>query len=182
MARRRPQPRLSVRPHHCVVLGIDGARASGWSIWADGVYWWSGEIKGFRFAAMQDVVAKAQSLRKQRQCPAFLLLEDVFGRNRGALLSLGGARALWQTAWVEGGGVKSHQGRVMASRWAGKVLGKGWGAARSEQRRPQEQRYAASIAGRAVGPDEAPSICIAYYGCHSSIVGDKLPQRFREAA
>lgn len=173
----------SLVPHSCVVLAVDCAQSSGWSIWRSGEPEAHGHVDMLASPeAGRTPCEHAVSLAHSCGMPAVLVFERPFrGTSQGAWIGA------WKQRWVAAGGVKSRMMGVWPSTWRSRVLGRGWGSARRETARAREQAFALELAsphahkfGRpelAQHPDVAPAICIAKWAMHAGEVLAKLPAR-----
>ena len=173
MKRRAPP---SHEPHPCVVLGVDTAQVSGWCVMVRGLYQSSGQFDLLR--EPHGIAGKcgiALALGDANDLPVVLVYERPFmGTAQGQYIGA------WKAAWAAAGGVKSRTVGVYPATWRARVLG--MARAARETARRAEQQLAKRIAGREVGGDEAPAVCIARWGSHAGEVLAKLPPSARKGA
>lgn len=180
-AKKAKQP-PSIRPWKCVVLAVDTATRSGWSIAVCGKYDRSGEVHTRDVAELGRVVGEAQQLAANLEVPLVLVLEKPFGGHAITVATLGEARGTWKSAWRSAGLSDGKVTMVMPQTWRASVLGPGINRAGREIIRARELQLAAAIAERVVGPDEAPAVLIARWASHSAIVGKLIGLRARAAS
>jgi hypothetical protein len=170
--------------NRCVVLGVDTASRSGWSIWMHGSLIDFGELNVENLDEVLHVCERAVELGRQFGVPAVLVTERAWGGNRPTMLGLGGALKIWQVSWVKAGGQKSKRIQVYPATWRARIIGRGMVRARREVTRKIEQATARAIVGNdePIGDDAAPGICIGKWGCWSIEVHALLPKRFQQEA
>lgn len=174
--KRKPSPVLaSIVPHHCVVVAVDPGETSGWAIFVHGVLVDSGELPASSIRVIENVIEEARWIAASRELPLVLVRERPFGGTMGRNSS--GASRVWKACWDSADVVRSRSVAVYPSTWRSRVLGRGWGNRKREVVRPEEQRVAKLIAGKAtVGADESAAVCIGRWACHALEVAAKLPK------
>jgi len=179
--RARPAP----KPWLAVVLAVDCANRSGWAICVRGKLHASGELNTLEPEAIAGVIAMALECARTEALPCVLVLEDIWGGSVSTIAGLGAARERWLAVWRELAAAAGHKGKVVlvaVSTWRAAILGAGFVGCEREQVRPVEQAMAAGIKGGAVGPDEAPAICLGRYGAQAADVGKVIGVRARKAS
>lgn len=170
-----------------MVLAIDPAATSGWSLWASGRYVSSGEC-GLKLADIARVVNGSLQFAEVASIPAVLVLERPFKQKPGMKYAASGqGRESWRGCWQLGGGVMNKIIQVYPSTWRAKVLPRGMANAKREVVRPEERKAAVDFVianGNApddfvVGPDEAAAICLGRFAITAGEVGDVLAARDR---
>lgn len=173
------------KPWLAVVLAVDCASRSGWAICVVGKLCASGELDTLNTPAIEAVVAQALERAVTLGRPCVLVLEDIWGGSVSTIAGLGAARERWLAVWRALAGKVGHKGKVVrvpVSTWRAAILGEGYGSAERDQARPVEQSMARGIKGSAVGPDEAPAICLGRYGAQAGDVGKVIGERARKAS
>jgi len=179
---RTKAPSPAPLPWDAVVLGIDTARRSGWAIAVQGKRVDSGELDTLDAGEVQRVVAWAVSLGALGRLPVVLVLEAPWGGSVSVVAALGAARERWMAAWRACGQSPRRVVRVQASTWRCGVLGRVTAGMEREAVRALEQSVANRLAGKALGPDEAPACLIAYWGGWAGQVGKVIGVRARKAS
>lgn len=174
-------------PWPCVVLAVDTARVSGWSIWAQGKYAQSGELDTLNEGTLRNVVASAVQLAEVCDVPCVLVLEKPWGGNVTVVAALGAARERWQAAWRSlATGDKSKVVLVAPVTWRARVLGKHTVRMKRDDVRPAEQAMGLQLKGArpgamvgGIGLDEAPAVCIGYWATHAGELAKCLGKRIQ---
>lgn len=184
---RRPaagKPSHAPRPWECVVLAVDTARVSGWSVLARGHLVARGELDTLSDGAIDAVVQRAVDGAAELQLPLVLVLEKPWGGNVHVVTALGAARERWQRAWRSL--AIGHLGRVHTvspSTWRAAVLGPEWARAERDDVRAEEQRAACALfALEQVGGDEAPALLIGFWASRAGEVGRRLSKTAQRAS
>lgn len=179
---KRPTP--APLPWECVVLGVDTARRSGWSVWARGALIARGELDTLDEAALRAVISRVLAGAAELGLPAVIVLEKPYGGSADIVAALGAAAERWLKIWRElAVGHKGRVARVQPSRWRAAVLPEWYPQMPREQCRTEEQRVALAIAGAAdIGGDEAPAVCIGYWGSRAGEVGRLLSKTTQRAS
>lgn len=181
------KPPARTLPNETVILALDQAMHTGWSIWCRGdlVSWGELDVNVIDTEAVRLVVVEALEMAAAMGLPCTLVLEHAWGGNVATLQGMGAAKAVWTAMWDHCGGVKSRKVQVWPSHWRSRVLPRGYASAKREVVREQEQKSARALVGDDCGPlgdDEAPAILIGKWASHAQDVWDKLPKGFRKAA
>lgn len=184
--KRKPRPPPSPTPWPCVILAVDPANNSGWSIWANGRYVSSGEC-GLVLADIRRVVAGALQFAEMASGPCVLVLERPFGQARGKAYGAQGAgRGEWRMVWRDCGGVAKRVVHVWPATWRSQVLGKGMGNAKRDVARAAEKQAAIAFVTAvdppddwACGDDEGAAVCIGRWAVNAGEVGAVLPKSVR---
>ena len=131
----KPPPRSAV--NESVILAVDQATVSGWSIWVGGNLMRSGEltIKVTDPSNIIPVVQDAIELADAMHLPCTLITEHPWGGNPATLAGMGVAKALWCGVWDDCGGVKSRKVQVWPSHWRSRTLLGWWFNAEGKPRR-----------------------------------------------
>ena len=181
-SKRQPSP--APKPWECVVLGVDTARRSGWSVWARGVLIARGEVDTLDEAALRAVISRVLAGAAELGLPAVLVLERAYGGNVHVVSALGAAAERWLKPWREL--AIGHRGRVVReqpSGWRAAVLPDWYPAMPREDCRKAERAFALAITGADdIGPDEAPAVCIGYWGSRAGKVGRLLSKTAQRAS
>jgi hypothetical protein len=181
------------QPWECVILAVDTARVSGWSLTRDGKYVTSGEVDTSQFGAVLSVCSrfcgKAESVVPanaepigNHSRPIVLVLESPWGGNVHVVAALGAARERWVDAWKRCDQSPGRVVKVTPNVWRGPVIGGRYARCSREQIRAQEQLLAARIVGRPCGPDEAPAVLIGQWASHARVVGTVIGKRAMRAS
>jgi hypothetical protein len=170
-----------------VILGVDTARVSGWSVWSAGKWIAHGELDTLNASALRSVVADALEVGQAHALPCVLVLEKPYGGNVNVVAALGATRERWLAPWREL--ATGNVGKVVLvspSTWRAAVLGGAWASAPREQVRPVEQAMAAGLVGckpgMQLGGDEAAGVCIGWWGTRAGEVGRLLGKRAKAAS
>jgi hypothetical protein len=173
-------------PHDCVVLAIDTASNSGWSIWQCGQFYSSGETKVMDHGKLVLIVEQAVEAALGARLTAkqvVLVLERPFAGNAWTQQSLGASRHAWLSAWCEVHGTKVPHRRVLVypPTWRSHMF------RTTKHTLPFESDFGQSMLDiigvqRAVGPDEAAAICIGKWATTAGEVLKVLPKRRVKAA
>jgi hypothetical protein len=170
------------KPWLCVVLAVDTARRSGWSVSVSGRRVDSGELDTLDEPAIDKVVLWAIDLAALQKLTAVLVLESPWGGNVAIVAALGQARERWRRAWCAAGQSSARIVKVTPSEWRGPVLGSKCVRMTRSEIREREQLIAHAMTGRIVGPDEAPAILICHWGSHAAAVGKAIGKRAQRAS
>lgn len=181
----RKGPPPAPRPWECVVLGVDTARVSGWSIWLRDKCERSGQLDTLRDPDLiWDVVRMAIRLASDHGVPCVLVLEKPYGGNVHVVAALGAAAERWLAAWRRVALDVGHVGkvvRVQPGTWRAAVIGKEAHGLERDQVRLVEQRIARGILhlpqGAVIGEDEAPGVLIGCWGSRAGEVGQVLSKK-----
>jgi len=173
-AKREP---ASAVPWRCVVLAVDTAARSGWSVRIAGRQSSFGEADTLDSKALDYIVSWSLYLADRRELPLVLVLEAPFGGPVQMLLALGAARERWLIAWRRHGLSESSTVRVQPSTWRGPVLGPQWVSAPRAEVRAHEQLVAAAMLGERVRADEAAAVLIGRWAERAPQVGRVLERR-----
>lgn len=186
MKKRKAKLPPSYDPHECVVLAVDCAEISGWSLW------FCGELQGYGYTDMMAGIRNgfsacldAVDLAKSKKCRSVLVFERPFrGTSQGQWIGA------WKQRWVAAGGVRSRMLGVYPASWRARVLGRGWGSAKREAVRLKEQETAHGIAhmhgyNNVLKPglemarhgDVAPAICIGQWAVFAGEVAKLIASR-----
>lgn len=168
------------KPWEAVILVVDTAAHSGWSNWFDGKYECSGEVDTEEQATLEwlcaSIVTKAQLYGRV----PLLVLEFWWGGNARVCAGLHVHCDRWKRAWKVAGQSPRRVVKVQPGQWRSAVLGSWSLGKRSAEARRAEQAIARGIAGREVGEDEAPAICIGHWASYAPKVGEALGERARK--
>jgi hypothetical protein len=185
MKKRKPKPPPSFAALRCVVLAVDCAQESGWAVWICGKPVACGHVNMIASELAGRAPSEhAQQLAAEHGVAAVLVFERPFrGNMQGAWIGL------WKQRWVAAGGAKRRMLGVYPATWRSRVLGRGWGSAKREAARAEEQRAARSMALEngldveiAGHGDTAPALCIGKWASHAGEVAKVLPKTVRKAA
>lgn len=170
--KRRVKPPPSVLPHAAVILAVDTARRSGWSLWILGQLLRWGETDVLVERSVIQLCAVAIEQGRRQSLPVFLVLENPFrGANQGQY------RGNWKAAFVQAGGSVKRIIGVNPSTWRARVLGGRASRAKREAVRAQEQAVAKWwTKTRAIGPDAAASVCLGAWARLCGEIGRKMPR------
>jgi hypothetical protein len=162
-------------PHRCVVLAVDTAETSGWSIMIEGALVDCGEVNCLAEPErVAKIVSGAQCWADLESMPLVLVLEAPFAGNMQ-----GQYRGAWRMCAAKVGCRLVVQ--VQASQWRSRVLGLGFASAPRKLARKAEASRAhydvMRALGREPGPDEAAAVCIGYWATYAIEVGKKLKRK-----
>lgn len=184
MPKRARKPKLQPRmqPWPAIILAVDTATNSGWSLWKHGKMLDSGAHKianaGESYVDLANICRQALGHCEDARClDGVLVLERPFGgSNSGTLMALGVAHRLWRDAWDCAGGGARRIVRVYPVTWRSKILGVTRGIEVRLRELEQAARFAHHLGDRQATPDEAAAICIGKWACHAGEVGRVLPK------
>jgi hypothetical protein len=166
------KPTPAVLPHACVILAVDTARRSGWSLWALGqlLRWGETDVLVDRWVAR--LCAEAIEEGRRHNMPVFLVVENPFrGTNQGQY------RGNWKAAFVQAGGQAKRIVGVHPSVCRARVLGGSASRAQRETVRKQEQAVALWwTQTKTIGPDAAASVCIGAWARLCGEIGKRMPK------
>lgn len=170
---KKPLPRPSFRPWRCVVLALDAAERTGWSVWVLGKLASSGEFKIYTDDGVREVIRVvdvAKSFALRHGVPWVAIVEASWGGHMG--LGKSAAHGYWSFALRNAQLPRARIGSVQPSRWRARTLPKGMHCAKRDVVRPAEVVAArAEVDGHTVGDDEAPAILIGKWGTFAGEVG-----------
>lgn len=174
-AKKAALPRSS-QPHQCILLGLDTANVTGWSIRVCGALVSHGQHSLYTDSGLQRTQAlldQLQALRLSTGLPIVAVSERTWGGRMG----LGGTMAFgyWLHALRSIGVRMKRIIQVYPSTWRAVVLPSGMASAKREVVRPAEMQLALSMVNvDSLGEDEAPAVLIALWGECSGEVGASL--------
>jgi hypothetical protein len=180
---KRPKLADSLTPWPCVVLAVDTASVSGWSIRAGRNQRELGEADTRDHAALTHIVRWALQYAERRREPLVLVLERPFGGERHTLAGLERAAERWMVAWRQLGQPTKRVVRVYPSTWRARVLGGQFVAAKREYVRRWELLVAERVLRNASGfeaeaedltNDEAAAVLIGIWAARAGVVGKAL--------
>lgn len=178
------KPKLRLTPSHtpidCVVLAVDTAKNSGWSLWVRGKYVDSGEI---------GIMDHGRMVARIRYCMGVvmdsglssekfvLVLERSWGGGRHQIEGLGAARHAWLSAWCDAHATKTPRRvvRVYPATWRARIFGT------TKQTSGRESSFGLVHKGSAAGGDEAAAICIGAWASHAGEVAAVLAPKPKKA-
>jgi len=164
-------------PHNCVVLAVDSAARSGWSLWSCGVRINSGECDPLDAEAV-DGVCSAAGKYSYEALPKVLVLERPFGGTLRTVDGLGIARGAWVSAWLRAGGKKRRVVSVYPQSWRGPLGIKG--KIDPLMQRPVLKSHGIDL-HREPGSDEFEALLIGLWALRSPKVGAVIPKQWRAA-
>lgn len=185
----RPRKKKSLplpvfRAWRCVVLALDTASKTGWSVWSCGRLIAHGEFTLWSADGVREcirVVDIARDAALAQGIPWVVMSERSWGGHMGT----GATEALgfWKFQLLNAQLPIVRIGQVYPARWRARVLPKGMHSAKREAVRKEELKAARMIALRVdIGDDEAPAILIGKWATKSGEVGEMLPKNAREFA
>lgn len=180
------------RPWEAVVLGVDPGKHAGWSLWIRGRYYMSGEVVSTRPGACDDIIVLTVETAKQLKLPCALHYEwSAWGPSAATTAGLAASMERWLVQWrTYARGNLQRREKVDLSRWRSRILGKGYGSGNTELNVAAREQLVATALIRAyaldnehrndatalLGANQAPAICIGFYGSYSVRLGRKLPK------
>lgn len=178
----RAQPAASAVAWRCMVLAVDTAARSGWTVVLGGASqtewpWCYGEADTLDAGSLAHIVRWSVCHAAARGVPLVLVLEAPFGGPMRTLLALGAARERWLVAWREAVQPRSRVVTVQPAEWRARVLGPRWAKAPRAEVRAHEQVTAGAMVGERVRGDEAAAILIGTWALRAAKVGAVLPRR-----
>jgi hypothetical protein len=162
-----------VLPYACVILAIDTARRSGWSVWVKGQLLRWGETDVLIDRHVGQICEGALAHGLVDGLPVFLVLEKPF-----AGVDQGQYRGNWKAAFLEAGGTLRRVVQVAPATWRARVLGGG----ASRAKRDYVRKLEADVARwwtktMTIGPDEAAAICIGAWARLCGEIGKRMPKK-----
>lgn len=164
-------------PHSCVILAVDSANRSGWSLWSCGVRLSSGECLAADSAAVDAVCAEAIK-HSHDQLPRVLVLERPFGGTLRTVDGLGMCRGYWRAAWA----------RACRTRRPGRcvnVFPATWRKAFGLKSKVMPEYQQATLLSHGVslhrqpGSDEFEALMIGLWAMRSDKVAAMIPKKYR---
>jgi len=184
---KRAQPAPSAVPWQCVVLAVDTAARSGWSVRVAGKQSSFGEADTLDARALDYIVSWALYQADSRGLPLVLVLEAPWGGPMPMLLALGAARERWLVAWRAHRLPPDQVVKVQPSTWRTAVLGREWASAPRAEVRRHEQLIAGAMVRKSgdgdgdkdgeVRGDEAAAILIGRWAERAHAVGLALGKK-----
>lgn len=174
----RPVPVF--RPWACVILALDTAEQTGWSIRSLGKLKGHGEFKIYSDAGVRrvvDVVERAKSAAAQLNVPWVCMSERSWGGHMG--LGATHAWGYWTFALRNAQLPRARMGQVYPATWRARVLAKGMASAERDVVRLHEQQTACALVGHTCGPDESAAILIGKWATQAGETGELLPKNAR---
>jgi len=179
--KKKPLPSPVFRPWRCVILALDPAELSGFSIWDRGSFVESGEFRIYTDDGLREVirvVEHAKAIAARERVPWVAMAERSWGGYMGPAATH--AVGFWTFALRNAQLARARIGFVYPSRWRARELPKGInGSEREIVRASEAETASALVGGRAVGGDEAPAILIGKWASKSGEVGELLPPNER---
>lgn len=183
-ARKKKEPPLrpSFRPWQCVLLAVDTANTSGWSLWSLGKHVQSGEIAIFTSAGcaeLFEIVHSAKMRALELRVPLVVVCERSWGGHMGTAATA--AFGAWKCVCINNQIPASRLLQVYPATWRARVLPKGMHGAPRATVRKAERVHASNALGDAASTQ--PDACAAYgIGCwavRAGEVGMALPKSLR---
>lgn len=180
---KRPRLPPATVPHDCVILAVDTASNSGWSVWQGGGFYASGETRVMNHSELVAVVKIAMGVATDANLTdkhVVLVLERPFAGNAWTQQSLGAARHAWLSAWCEYHGTKvPHRVvRVYPATWRSRLFR----TTKHTLQMEHDLGQAMIGASRVVGADEAAAICIGKWATLAGEVAAVLPKTRKKKA
>lgn len=169
----------SGRPWAAVILSVDTATLSGWSIRTAGTQREIGEVDTVRESELQHIVRWAMRAARELGWPLVLVLERPWGGTHAVVESLGAARERWLKVWRDCGQPKSRVVRVHVATWRAVMLGRHWLKAKREHVRAYEKCLAEGFLGEELGHDESAAVLIGMWAERAAVVGQLIGARRR---
>lgn len=167
----------ALHPWPAVVLAVDTAALSGWSVWVSGRLERFGEADTLDAAALSEIVVWARWHAVEKRLGLAMVLEAAWGGTVPTLLALGAAAERWRVAWRAAGLGEAQVVKVQPSVWRRAVLGPEWASAPRAEVRAHEQAIASAMVRERVSADEAPAILIGRWAERAAAVGGVLRRR-----
>lgn len=200
--RKVAKPLPAWQPWPAVVLAVDTAARSGWSIWVAGKLVDSGEIDTIDEPALLRITRAVHIRAIESRLPCVLVLERPWGGTMSVIEGLGAARERWRQVWVAAGESERRIVRVYPITWRTKVLGAQNARLPRNVVRAVERRMAAQVIAsergqrsfwrclfsmgerpaHEVGDDEAPAVLIGVWASKAAEVGKALRAGARREA
>lgn len=165
-------------PHSAVILAVDTAKNSGWSLWSCGVRLDSGEVKADDSEAVEAICAAANK-HAERELPKVIVLEKPYGGTLRTVDGLALRRGMWLRSWQRVCDRPRHKVDVYPQTWraAFKLKGK----VMPEYQRATLAAYGVNL-HRQPGSDEFEALMIGLWSLRAEKVGSLIPRKFRGAA
>jgi hypothetical protein len=174
------------KPWECVVLGVDTAENSGWSLWRKGEYLESGEVPTGEHDALLHVIERGKIVAGASELVYVLVLEFWWGGNARTCAGLHVHCDRWKRAWKGSYEAATRVVTVQPGTWRSAVLGS-WaargGKGLREQVRAAEQSTARGIVrSESVGADQAAAVLIGRWACYAPKIGEAIGKRAVKAS
>ena len=179
--KKKKDPPPVFRPWRCVILALDQANKTGWSVWVLGRLADHGEFDIRKSGGVEETIRVCQIAKTfalQLKVPWVCVTEASWGgyMKPGASSSTG----WWQFALRNAQLPFARMCDVYPSMWRARTLPKGMHAAKRDDVRACEvATVRRMLKGRAVGDDEAPAILIGKWATQAGRVGALLPKNQR---
>lgn len=183
----KPKPRKKQKPlapvaapWDCVILALDAAATTGWSLWSRGILLRHGEFKIWTSTGQPEaarITAEARHVASFYSIPWCVWAERSWGGRMGKVepSSVG----YWRCCAMAEQLPRSRFGTVYPGTWRGATLPKGHAKDR-EGVRLAEQARARGMWGKGIGEDEAPAMLIGLWATRAAETGELLPARQRK--
>lgn len=170
---------MSRHPHSCVLLAVDSASTSGWSLWSCGVRINSGEVDPSDHEAVAGVCQAAVKYSYE-ELPKVLVLERPFGGTLRTVDGLGMRRGMWLASWARA--CQDRRPRryvsVYPQTWR-KVFGLK-SKVMAEYQQPTLRAHGVDL-HRQPGSDEFEALMIGLWAMRSDKVAAVIPKKYRAA-
>ena len=180
--RKKPKPLAPMTaPWDCVILALDAAATTGWSIWSRGLLLGHGELKIWTADGQPEaarITLRCREIAYDHRVPWCVWAERSWGGRMGKVepSSVG----YWRCCAMAEQLPRSRFGTVYPGTWRGATLPKGHAKDR-EGVRAAEQARARELWGDGIGEDEAPAMLIGLWATRAAETGALLPARHRKA-
>jgi hypothetical protein len=177
---KKTKPSPVFRPWRAVVLALDTAENTGWSVWDRGVLIEHGEQEIYTEDGVREVIRIVETAKR------IALNLDVHWvcmseRSWGGHMGTGATQAFgfWMFALRNAQLPRARIGQVYPATWRARVLRGGMHAAPREAVRACEVETASALVGRRVGNDQAAGILIGKWAIQAGETGELLPKNAR---
>ena len=190
----KPKPPAAPYAWRAIVLAVDCAANSGWSMWADGILIAWGELSKDDDKALLALCVQAHGIViRDQDRPAVLVLEQpsgfvYAGHGANVLVGLGAAREAWHRAWRDAGGVLKRRVHIKPTQWRAELFGssskrysKGYPVMERQMAELSLKEFSHLVPGNdnALSGDVCAGICIGRWAVRAGQVGEALPVSLR---
>lgn len=166
-----------------LVLAVDTATVSGYSVRLDGRLVESGQVDTRRPGAVRSIVNGLAVRAVREGVPAYAVLERAYGGSRHVVEVLAMVRERWVSALRDAEVPAARVKIVYPNQWRAALFGRGATRLARDDIRALERATAARETGRSdLGDDEAAAICIGRWAVASGVFTLQQKRRKRRRA
>jgi hypothetical protein len=171
------QPKLRLvygyKPHECIILGLDPATKTGWSIFVNGEYEDSGVARNLQQRC--EVLEKLRAIALNEELPVVVVAEDWTPGDWKSWKAISGIFESWGR-WDEQLNLTGFTDivRVLVQTWRSDIFGRGAKRMNRKTAKAMARARVKSVYHLNVSSDEAEAILIGEWGCRAGEVGELL--------